>query len=151
MASESVCGRAVEAFGVTEDIRKAGFILPDGRLLDFSRGNERAVVEHNKISNLYHARNRTDEDMFKRMYRFMGECGAVRITLYDVPFHKQIAINLVRKPTSKQIQRIEKSLSRGVDVITLERGEPSSEGYCYLTERNPSLLIMNKFLSKCLK
>lgn len=45
--------KAKKYFGTTEDIKKAGFLLPDGTFLDFSMGEEYKWFDHRGIKNIF--------------------------------------------------------------------------------------------------
>ena len=67
---------AVERFGITNDFREAGFVLPDGSMLDFSGGIKgRRGDDHGKVRLIY------DEELSgsQAIARFLSE-GNVRIS-----------------------------------------------------------------------
>lgn len=93
--------RAVENFGLTNDVREAFYVLPDGRMLDGSGrhwgGDERSVagqrqVDHSDISEVIDDASGADA-----MYEWMGRTGAMR---FD-----QIAgiASVARPPTKAQL------------------------------------------------
>ena len=67
--------RAVRNFGRTRDWKKAGYLLPDGTLLDFSEGQYRRVRDHREISGVVRSLKGTSQS--EGMIRFMN-FGAVR-------------------------------------------------------------------------
>lgn len=97
---ESLATAAVEHFGVTEDAREAGFMLPDGRMLDLSgrhsgrrfRPGERAV-SHTDLSE-------SIGGGVDGLMAFMRDAGAVRMNMFDGSVH------LAGPATEAQIARI---------------------------------------------
>lgn len=90
--------RAVENFGLTNDVREAFYVLPDGRMLDGSGrhwgGDERDVagqrqVDHNDISEVIDDASGADA-----MYEWMGRTGAMR-------FDQIVGIASVARPPTK--------------------------------------------------
>lgn len=78
---QSLINAAVENFGITNDPREAGYILPDGRMLDFSGrhwgggdGGSR-IVEHNDISEV----DGIEGGGTDAMVEFMARTGAMRV------------------------------------------------------------------------
>lgn len=90
--------RAVENFGLTNDVREAFYVLPDGRMLDGSGrhwgGDERSVagqrqVDHSDISEVIDDASGDDA-----MYEWMGRTGAMR-------FDQIVGIASVARPPTK--------------------------------------------------
>ncbi len=90
--------RAVENFGLTNDVREAFYVLPDGRMLDGSGrhwgGDERSVagqrqVDHSDISEVIDDASGADA-----MYEWMGQTGAMR-------FDQIVGIASVARPPTK--------------------------------------------------
>lgn len=90
--------RAVENFGLTNDVREAFYVLPDGRMLDGSGrhwgGDERDVagqrqVDHSDISEVIDDASGADA-----MYEWMGRTGAMR-------FDQIVGIASVARPPTK--------------------------------------------------
>lgn len=90
--------KAVENFGLTNDIREAFYVLPDGRMLDGSGrhwgGDERSVagqrqVDHSDISEVI-----DDASGAEATYEWMGRTGAMR-------FDQIIGIASVARPPTK--------------------------------------------------
>ncbi|MDR3898297.1 MAG: hypothetical protein Q3X95_03435 [Duodenibacillus sp.] len=90
--------RAVENFGLTNDVREAFYVLPDGRMLDGSGrhwgGDERDVagqrqVDHSDISEVI-----DDASGANAMYEWMGRTGAMR-------FDQIVGIASVARPPTK--------------------------------------------------
>lgn len=90
--------RAVENFGLTNDVREAFYVLPDGRMLDGSGrhwgGDERDIagqrqVDHSDISEVIDDASGADA-----MYEWMGRTGAMR-------FDQIVGIASVARPPTK--------------------------------------------------
>jgi len=116
-ASFHLLDEAVQEFGTTRNPDEAGYILPDGRLLDFSgrrhlkneyrRVGDRFAIkpgkkdwrwgqrdeDHREISVL------TQESSTEGMHEFMRETGAIRLL-------PRVGIDLIKKPTDAQIRLI---------------------------------------------
>ena len=90
--------RAKKKFGCTSDWNRAGYILPDGTLLDFSDGQYRRVMDHREI--ICVVRGLKDDSHSAGMIRFMN-LGAVRcqengVDISTAPTAEQEAV-LVRR------------------------------------------------------
>lgn len=77
-------GAAIEEFGITADPREAGFILADGRLLDFSgkgMGGEPGfrAFEHVEVGRIF---GMTGEEALRK---FQTGTGAVRVSVFTSP------------------------------------------------------------------
>lgn len=64
----NICEESKKYFGLTEDANKAGFILADGSMLDFSGGTEERIADHSEVK-FVGAKNVND---------FMEKCSAIR-------------------------------------------------------------------------
>lgn len=49
-ATDDLVGQAVKHYGTTDEPRKTGYILPDGRGLDFSDGQQARTLDHGDVS-----------------------------------------------------------------------------------------------------
>lgn len=77
--------KAVEEFGITEDPLMAGYLLKDGRFLDFSGGSGMRAFDHRQVEGLF-----SDQEIdFTRpmmggrtqlIWEFMARTGAIRLT-----------------------------------------------------------------------
>lgn len=103
--SKNIFNAAKEEFGTTQNIRKAGYILPDGSMLDFSGGEDKRYLDHTEIRRL----NTSIEDFIdKGAIRFMPEADAFYFT---------------RMPTVQQMKIIKKIADIKDGYITLGIGE----------------------------
>lgn len=86
--------KAKKEFGITDNFVKAGYILPNGELLDFSEGKALKTLEHKEIEKI----GTTKEDFIKG--------GAIRLTSGGKGFELSI------KPTEEQISKIKDHISK---------------------------------------
>lgn len=141
---------AKERFGVTNDIRECGYVLPDGSMLDFSgrhtvTGNTdtshlrgRRGVDHRDIGDLnwdvdMNTRNNLNINMadFIRM-------GAIRIHCSN----SWSSINLFKKPTSEQVAPLLRLIQYSKGNVTVEIGDgDNSYEYAEWDEANPRRVI----------
>lgn len=70
----SLIERAKEHFGTTNNPEAAGYVLPDGTMLNFRR-NQRKLVGHGFIKRVFHE----DLPLEEAQFRFMKETGSIRI------------------------------------------------------------------------
>jgi len=123
-----------EEFGITFNIREAGFLLPDGELLDFSGrkwgmgkvGGQR-LLDHTEIGNVIGKGGR------EGVYDFMKETGAARMAAYG----DELDINIVRPLTEKQIRTILRH-GRGRNVF-VEVTDPTTKKILYSKSLEPAL------------
>ncbi len=105
--------RAIEAFGTSEDIHQAGYILPNGQMLDFKRRTFNAK-DHEEILEVYAY---PDEELIepkKAIEDFQRQTGAIRVTTVERRRGKVGAIGfqafLGHLPTEAQRQRLSEIL-----------------------------------------
>ena len=96
--------KARKEYGLTKDYAKAGFILRDGSMLDFSQRNRKRLIEHEDIARMTDVEG-PDADV---KYRFMRETGAIRIGL-DPQYKSIMFLELTTAPTIEQARTIERS------------------------------------------
>lgn len=130
--------KAVDYFGTTTNLNIAGYILPDGRLLDFSGkkfgsdGRSR-TIDHREVGDAYD--NEIDMDDFLKN-------GAIRIDATSG------SINIGAKPTTAQMRIIEQIVSRNTDSVSLElenNGPSLNEVYDDTTPTNIKRIINQYF------
>ena len=95
---------AVEHYGTTEDYARAAYLLPDGRMLDFTDGNagEKRGLDHRNIQNVFGpAELGPDATQASYLNAFIRE-GNVRI----MPEGPGVDISAEAKPTAAQYERI---------------------------------------------
>jgi hypothetical protein len=116
-------------FGVTYDIREAGYVLPDGTMLDFSGRHDapdprdsydlkgRRTSDHRDIDKIkYISDAQTDIcDFIKR--------GAIRIDVHAG------AINLYLKPTKEQKEVLRRLIVKNDGYVYIDFGYDETEHY----------------------
>jgi hypothetical protein len=93
--------KTLKKYPLTEDIRKTGFIMPDGKMLNFNlRGGSVRDTEHRRVGYL------VDDNYlgvhFGPMYDWMIRTGGVRVTGNQ----NRLVAELAGKPTTTQIRKI---------------------------------------------
>jgi len=121
---------AKKKFGVTSDLREAGYILPDGTMLDFSGRHElfgaddrgisgRRTTDHRGISQIAYAYdaegNEIDTGVETTMPDFI-ERGAIRIDA------NAGTINLSVKPTAAQRKALQRLILRNGGDVSVDYG-----------------------------
>ena len=115
LKNSNICQLSKETFGITSNIKEAGYILEDGTMLDFSgrysaqgykRDNFHFIPtdsdylknqrnsDHREISKLY----KGEEEPTDAMIRFMKECKAIRV----VSGKDELDIDFIKKVSEKQ-------------------------------------------------
>lgn len=130
--------KAVDYFGTTTNLNIAGYILPDGRLLDFSgkkfgADGRNRTIDHREVRDAYD--NEIDMDDFLKN-------GAIRIDATSG------SINIGAKPTTAQMRIIEQIVSRNTDSVSLElenNGPSLNEVYDDTTPTNIKRIITQYF------
>ena len=140
---------AKERFGITNDIRECGYILPDGSMLDFSGRHMvtgdtdtshlkgRRSVDHREIGvlNQDDMGNRTNVNI--NMTDFIRK-GAIRIHCSN----SWSSINLFVKPTTEQINPLLRLIQYSKGNVTVEIGDgDSSYEYAEWDNANPRRVI----------
>ena len=107
---KSIFGKAIRYFGTTNNLQEAGYILPNGTLLDLSgkkwggSGNTRAL-DHSEVNHII------------EMSKFI-EMGAIR------HFPEQPGVDIRRMPTNKQLDIIYNEVNQSPNGYTLEIWDP---------------------------
>lgn len=141
---------AKERFGVTNDIRECGYILPDGSMLDFSgrhmvTGNTdtshlrgRRGVDHRDIGDLnWDADMTTKSGLNINMADFI-RMGAIRIHCSNT----WSSINLFKKPTMEQVNPMLRLIQYSKGNVTVEIGDgDNSYEYAEWDEANSRRVV----------
>ena len=130
---------AIEHFGVTYDPTEAGFILPDGTMLDFSGRHEAQGYQKRYMDNKWVPVSNTDylkgqrstdhrqvyavmgtssEGITEMLYRFMRETGAIRLV--------NPGAEMVMPPTDEQRQKLLYALTHFGPEVYLDFTDPNS-------------------------
>lgn len=114
---ERLTRRAEQHFGTTEDWREAGWILPDGAMLDLSGRHESnmpgggRIVDHRQDLGLLMPKSKVPEEKYYlRMWEFMDKTGAIRFSPESAGF------DFVHPPTDAQLRQAVRAAR--------EKGEP---------------------------
>lgn len=110
--------KAIEHFGLTTNAKEAGYILPNGKMLDFSGKNEGGTEgerarDHREISFIF-------DGPVDAMDEFMRQTGAVR---FGLPDGGGMFLDFRGRPTASQISVI-KSAFKDHDVDFVEIDSP---------------------------
>jgi len=108
--NQQIIEAAKDKFKPTTNMANAGYILPDGTLLDLGRsyGSGRGgAVEHRDVAAIALGGKKPGDA--GQMFEFMKQTGAIRISPYENRFFGQTYY----KPTKQQIRAIEKFNKEG--------------------------------------
>lgn len=135
---EQLISKAVNVFGVTNDLREAGYILPDGRMLDFSGKNYNGTV-YQKVGDKYISKQGQSDYLGKQrsndhreigqvvdknlnenssMHYFMVQSNAIRIDWIS----RSIDVTGVISPQQEKLLRL-------FDNATIDVTDPSTGDY----------------------
>lgn len=126
-ATETIFAAAKEKFGITYDMREAGYILPDGSMLDFSgkheiRGadtsflNGHRYVDHRAIQEIAYDFDENETGVETDMGDFLDR-GAIRID------YNAGVINLNVAPTKAQKDRLKRLIERNDGDVYIDFGK----------------------------
>lgn len=110
---------AVKHFGVTDDATKTGYVLPDGRGLDFSGKNQARTLSHEAINQIGGLK---EADRTARA-GFMSDTGSMRTHVAD----GQIAVELPsgKEPTEAQLEWIRRTVAENPNsTFTVDVTDP---------------------------
>jgi hypothetical protein len=115
--------RAVKEFGTTDNPLEAGYILPDGSMLDFSEKREggppgRRSADHRAVARVF----RKAVGGSDAMLEFMRQ-GAIRMQSYDGELYLDIAEGM--KPSHEQLATIRR-IAKWHDSATVEYTQPDT-------------------------
>ena len=109
--NEHIISLAVDEFGLTRDLNQAGYILPDGTLLNFGSGGYRGT-DHRNIADIY-AENGIkiwdDEYRYNYVVDFMNR-GAIRCDVNSG------LLDMTKEPTNEQYYVINSFVRQAGDV-----------------------------------
>ena len=141
---------AKERFGVTNDIRECGYILPDGSMLDFSGRhmitgntdtshlNGRRSVDHRDIGDLNWDIDMTTKSGLNISMADFIRMGAIRIHCSNT----WSSINLFKKPTREQVNPMLRLIQYSKGNVTVEIGDgDNSYEYAEWDGANPRRVI----------
>ena len=119
--------KSLKRFGTTDDIGKAGFIMPDGKMLNFSmRGGNFRDTEHRRVGFLtQEGYNGID---FGPMYDWMLKTGGIRVTGNANRLFAEVA----GKPNATQIKKITDEYNQNrkkYDSLIISLAVPGEEDF----------------------
>lgn len=155
LLTENVIKRAKKKFGVTNSYLKAGYILPNGEMLDFSGRHLTKDPEAIK----YMTRREVDHADVKSILdipvKNAGKAVSNFIDKGPIRFHfdptGSVLITLSKKPTEAQLRRIQKLLPR-IKYIAIDIWDEWAKVIDKFTQDVPRTMTnIRKFLRKHFK
>jgi hypothetical protein len=115
---------ALNLYGETKNPSKAGYILSNGKLLDFSEGGDERSLDHRNIENVMEEPENPNGDRYRDYVQpFMDSTGAIRMH-FDGAWNKTRShfdgvwnVDIYSRPTNEQITAIAKHHKNGSDFI----------------------------------
>jgi hypothetical protein len=131
--------KAKEIFGITDSCKRAGYILPDGEMLDFGtndRPHESRYYDHSEVLQVYShfpeiETIKPNGQCFVYNYndQWQKETGAIR---FSAPSHYQMTGEMFQPhtPTKKQFETLEycNCILKPSEQVILEFGKCSEKG-----------------------
>jgi hypothetical protein len=93
--------KAINEYGITDDHGRAGYMLQDGTLIDFSEGYHERSLDHRNIFSIMSKNETHDNDYDNYVVPFAKETGALRISHYG-----DWNVDIISKPSNAQINYI---------------------------------------------
>ena len=123
---EQLFDNAKEKFGLTNNFKVAGYMLPDGSLLDFSEANDggdpnQRTQDHREVADLIMDEGREYEYRYEYVLDFVGE-GAIRMLPEYAGF--QLSVPPTAEQRSRLMDYIYKYDGEVIMEITDENGGP---------------------------
>ena len=156
--------QAKDHFGVTGDVREAGYMLPDGTLLDLSgrhyasgyqKKGDRYVPKRGQPDYLEKQRSTDHRELeglsekggTEGMNEFMDKTGAVRMNID--PLLKNLSFDSVGIPGDKQLERIISMTNRfKPDSVAIDLSYPNGDVFDSVILHNPTGLDVRKFYNQ---
>ena len=117
--------KVIDKFKPTDQINLAGFIMPDGTMLNFSNNGKVRDTEHRRIGLITHPGS--DGISFGPMYDFMNKTGAIRLAGNTNRLYAEIS----GKPSTTQIRKIADEYNKNrnkYDSLIIALAIPKTEG-----------------------
>lgn len=108
--SASVFDRAKAHYGTTDNPYNAGYMLPDGTMLDFSEGGGQGrTLDHRNIGVVF---PRSDDEPYVKMHRFVA-AGALRMAQFNLfdRAKRGLGFSAHKRPTREQVLAIRHAVS----------------------------------------
>lgn len=158
MAKKNICELAVKEFGLTDDFYEAGYILRDGRMLDFSGkkfGGDpgHRALDHRQITKVT-SQDKDIADTVRKhgtdtpaVYAFLDKCGAVRVSTFMNT--NQVYAEMIHKPTNAQMKILDE-YSKDSEYTAFERIKPKIwESICSYRDESPPPGFVRAFVADC--
>ena len=139
----NLINEAVKEFKTTNDINEAGYIMPNGRMLDFSAKREGALggdrpIDHREIIRLKEIKGNGTDGMIE----FMNNTGAIRVNS-----HEGLSIDISKPITPQQITTILKNL-RGKEYFGIETNDINGNTTWHKEIEFPRILDVKKLIDE---
>ena len=156
MRRKPECFCAVDRYGYTNDLDDAGFIMPDGKMLNLRKNKMWPDwLEHEDVAYCL----KKEKDLRYGMSRWLEICNAVRINR----FSGSIIFESVAKPTSEQVETMLRFIDEEHKLIGYrnrcpqelyinldEKGFSKDEDcYCTFKIQSPRKMDVQRWISKC--
>jgi len=133
---------AIRQFGLTHDLNSAGFILPNGGLLNLSGTGHGRDLDHREIADVYsrlgiEIEADTCSSSTPYMLAFMKDCRVIRIG------GSQNHVDIRTMPTRQQAEQLIKffSMYDGDIYLDVENDKYGRASNAYTTGTNPSRIL----------
>ena len=138
---------AVKRFGTTTDPKKAGYIMYDGKMLDFSEGTDTRTLNHNAVEEVFTPTSRDT------ITNFQNKTGALRAQLGFDPIMQERTgksdsfITASITPSREQLRAVARFISETGEPVMLEAKDRSGFAKGSTTITSPSTTLMNQFFT----
>lgn len=127
---EQLFDAAKARFGLTNNFKVAGYMLPDGSLLDFSEANDggdpnQRTLDHREIEGIIMDEGKEYDSRWMYLADFMNE-GAIRL------LPEYAGINLMHAPTKEQRQRLMDFIYKYNGEVILEIADERLNNVAYV-------------------
>lgn len=137
---EPLIRAAVKEFGITSNPMAAGYVLPDGRMLDFSEegGGGGRTEDHRAVERL----DGINGSRADAMVDFMNRTGAIRVDFSSGMFETQ------RPPTDKQIRTAVRAAREADRPLMLEASRPDGSPRASFELERPTAEAVKRFFDE---
>lgn len=150
MKKRNICKMVVKDYGTTDNLKNIGFIMPDGKTLDFGCGSDvHRNCSHSDVGMYIYNRDpkaNQDKSPWILIREWQNECGGVRVGVSDLTLY----LDVVQKPTSKQVEKMKDMVIQRKGVV-LERMDTGDNSLCSVEGYDHSVNTVNDFLRSCFK
>jgi hypothetical protein len=127
ISDNEIIDDAVNIFGITESPFLAGYMMPDGQLLDFSGGQGQRYLDHREVNATGDKeQNTSGEDYDIGMEEFQ-QLGNIRMMFHHYEAKKEMFLDMEVKPTASQWKKIDEIVDQeNVAMIRLDLNQEIS-------------------------